>query len=102
MTEALHTPKPWTVRQTSRGYVVEHNFKMANGSPDAIYVAVCANYSPNVDDRANAEFIATAPEMLEFIAKLTDIPVNGEADVMLDWIEQQACIILAKARGETA
>ena len=94
------TPKPWTVRKTSHGYVVEHNFKTADGQSDAVYIAVCANYSPNVDDEANGQFIAAAPEMLESLEK-----VVGLKDILIEipaplW--QQIYDVIAKAKGETS
>ena len=53
---------------------------------------------------ANAKFIVTAPEMLDFIEKLSDIPVidieDTASEATLDWIEKEARALIAKAKGE--
>ena len=101
------TREPWTVRKTSHGYVVEHNFKTADGQADAIYVAVCANYSPNVDDEANAHFIAASPNMFDALVAMTaryvDLAGSGDCgfwnpEEELQVIQARAAI--AKAKGE--
>ena len=100
---AEHTPEPWTVRATSHhGYVVEHIFRRTTGSKNAIYVAVCANYSPNVDDEANAHFIAASPEMFKALAGLCSDFEQVVAVPTAFTAYNDAMSAIAKANGETA
>lgn len=89
MTDTKHTPAPWHTGGNGNRIVY---------GEDGLAICSCITYCSNEPsaDKANADLIATAPELLEVIEHLvTDI--NWQKDSpSLEWVMK----IINKAKGE--
>ncbi len=91
MSTAKHTPWPWNVEAAQRGFIVT----ALNGQYD---IAVVRNIGVQ-DNKANAQLIAAAPELLEALKELSAEEWRDDNDPILDRARSKARAAIAKAEG---
>ena len=104
MTDAKHTPGPWSVR-TTRGKPVRYDGKWLVDGPTGLRSDVTGEkVGPPVADvhlsHEDARLIAAAPELLatlEDMAAWTDEGVTVED--LANWMRERAAAVIAKAIG---
>lgn len=97
-----HTSGPWTV-----GDLTEFGLEIVHAEPatigwDDFIVAHVHTVIPNIERQANAQLIATAPELLEALESLTkEVETSLACSQYHDRLVAVAKTAIAKARGES-
>lgn len=92
MSEAKHTPGPWTAEEPPHRCGLPYVPVVATTMIARVY-STC--YGDDAQAAANAQLIAAAPELLAALERvLADVPCDG----LDDW-EIQARAAIAKAKG---
>jgi hypothetical protein len=107
MSNTKHTPGPWQVdlENCHTGQVA-----VCHGDADTYYEVWTPNWAGGIDQKANANLIAAAPEMLEMLEEVTH-QLKGAIDYLeeeldtrdimaMDGLVVKAKAAIAKAKGE--
>lgn len=103
--KSKHTPGPWIAEARQHGLAIWADYENAPGE----YIAIINGYEGSKEDRernrANANLIAAAPELLEaleiFVSSIT--PWAGTKSIPIEDIDKAdrlARAAIAKAKGE--
>ena len=101
MTNATHTPGPWTMAKRQNGIAIEHREEKPYGWAQSEVALV---YPLAMPDRktgdANARLIAAAPDMLAALEEMAAQLGGGNDFEKWEAAKAQMIVAIAKAKGE--
>ncbi len=107
---STHTPRPWMKTTENKGAIPEHfrPLVVTNGSGDRVVARLPDGWDE--ENRANADLITAAPELLDVLHKLIDraelAPDNAfgvwRIESSIDGVIVEARAAIAKAEGREA
>ena len=95
MSETKHTKGPWGVGEKRGDHVDINHYDNSKGAISKVIALVTSRVTWLEESRANANLIASAPEMYDFIESL-----ENDNDQIPGFMWKMRDEILAKARGE--
>jgi len=84
----MHTPAPWKIELEN-----EHGNTVYYIATEAKYYSWIAKINDNPNKSANAHLIAAAPQLLEALTELCELPNKKRPD----WVWEQARAAIKKA-----